>query len=388
MMILLLLDHLWQSSLFAGGAGLMTWVLHRNSAQVRFWLWFSASAKFLVPFAALSALGAFGAAAIMPPLPHPAVMAMQPWAQPFSAPTPMLLDEVFSPASTASHPNLTAALIVLWAIGFTAIAIRWLMRWSRVRKLLLEAAELKIQAPVRIKSSPSRLEPGLVGILQPVILLPQGIEQQLSASELNAVLAHEFCHWRRRDNLLAAMHMLVEVLFWFFPLVWWLGARLNVERERACDEDVLASGNDPQIYAQGILKVCRAYLQQPLDCVAGVSGADLKKRVERIVADRLCVPLGIAKKLMLAAASMAIVTLLSLGLFAVGGAIAQSQPSGPHPGTEAAVLEQIEGWEKHQPVTKNHGGEFDGIDPSAAAGHSGDDRRYGPLEIPNLQGKR
>ena len=48
--------------------------------------------------------------------------------------------------------------------------------------------------------------------------------------------------------------MLVEALFWFFPLVWWLGARLNTERERACDEAVLADGNDPQMYAAGILK--------------------------------------------------------------------------------------------------------------------------------------
>ena len=89
------------------------------------------------------------------------------------------------------------------------------------------------------------MKPGLVGIFRPVILLPQGIEQQLSPAELKAILAHELCHWRRRDNLLAAFHMLVEALFWFFPLVWWLGARLNAERERACDESVLAAGNDP-----------------------------------------------------------------------------------------------------------------------------------------------
>ena len=57
-MIALLLNHLWQSSLFLGAAGLMTLALRRNSAHVRFWLWFAASIKFLVPFAALTALGA------------------------------------------------------------------------------------------------------------------------------------------------------------------------------------------------------------------------------------------------------------------------------------------------------------------------------------------
>ena len=295
----LLLDHLWQSSIFAGGAGLVTLALHRNSAHVRFWLWFAASVKFLVPFAALTALSTYFLAAVVPPLSAPTVMEMQPWAQPFTAPTPVLATPGLSTVSTTAHLDLASVLIVLWAAGFIAIAIRWLARWSRVQMLLLEAVDLEIKAPLPVKLSTSRLEPGLVGILRPVILLPLGIEQLLSPIELSAVLAHELYHWRRRDNLLAVIHMLVEALYWFFPLVWWLGARLNAERERACDEGVLASGNDPQIYAEGILKVCRAYLQSPLACVAGVSGADLKKRLERIVAERLCIPLHGAKKLML-----------------------------------------------------------------------------------------
>jgi beta-lactamase regulating signal transducer with metallopeptidase domain len=40
--------------------------------------------------------------------------------------------------------------------------------------------------------------------------------------------------------------MLVEAVFWFYPLVWWLGARLVDERERACDEEVVALGKDPR----------------------------------------------------------------------------------------------------------------------------------------------
>jgi hypothetical protein len=145
--------------------------------------------------------------------------------------------------------------------------------------------------------------------------LPQGLEQQLSPAELKAVLAHELCHWRRHDNLLAALHMLVEALFWFFPLVWWLGARLNAERERACDESVLAEGNDPELYAEGILKVCRAYLQSPLACVAGVSGAGLKQRIDAIMQNGLSRRLDGMRKLLLGAfASASIITPLLLGL--------------------------------------------------------------------------
>ena len=58
--------------------------------------------------------------------------------------------------------------------------------------------------------------------------------------------------------------MLVEALFWFYPMVWLIGARLIVERERACDESVLARGHDREVYAGGILKVCKFCLQSPL----------------------------------------------------------------------------------------------------------------------------
>jgi beta-lactamase regulating signal transducer with metallopeptidase domain len=343
-MIALLLNHLWQSSLCVGGAGLIALALSRNGANVRFWLWFAASIKFLVPFAVLTALSAYFLAPVVPPMAVPTVRLIEPLveplARPFSAPAiapvtvglatepsiqPVPLARPAPPARSRSalpalsryQLDLESALLALWAAGFLMLAIRWLTRWSRVRALLREAVHVQIDAPVAVKFSPSRLEPGLVGILHPIILLPQGIEQQLTPEELQAVLAHELCHWRRRDNLLAAIHMLVEALFWFFPLVWWVGARLNAERERACDESVLADGNNPRTYAEGILKVCRAYLQSPLTCVAGVSGGGLKKRIITITENRLILQLNAARKFVLSVSAAAALALpLALGLLA------------------------------------------------------------------------
>jgi beta-lactamase regulating signal transducer with metallopeptidase domain len=104
-----------------------------------------------------------------------------------------------------------------------------------------------------VLSSASFFEPGVFGVFRPVLLLPDGIATELDAEELQAILAHELCHVRRRDNLATMMHMVVEAMFWFHPLVWWLGARLMEERERACDEEVLRSGSEPEAYAEGIL---------------------------------------------------------------------------------------------------------------------------------------
>ena len=74
-------------------------------------------------------------------------------------------------------------------------------------------------------SSPWTFEPGVVGIWRPVLLLPEGLADRLTSAQLNALIAHERYHIRSHDNLAAAVHMLVEALFWFHPLVWWIERR-------------------------------------------------------------------------------------------------------------------------------------------------------------------
>ena len=132
----------------------------------------------------------------------------------------------------------------------------------------------------------------MFGILRPVLLWPRDIDMRLDDAQVHAILAHELAHVRRRDNLTAAMHMFVEAVFWFHPLVWWIGARLVDERERACDEEVVRLGNDPHVYAESILKTCQFYVESPLTCVPGVTGSDLKKRIERIMSHRPGTSLG------------------------------------------------------------------------------------------------
>jgi beta-lactamase regulating signal transducer with metallopeptidase domain len=119
---------------------------------------------------------------------------------------------------------------------------------------------LDLAASIKVMSSSALLEPAVFGIFRPVLLLPEGITAHLTPTQLEAIFAHELCHIRRRDNLMTALHMVAEAVFWFYPLVWWLGARLIDERERACDEAVVQSGNEPRVYAEAILEVCKFYL--------------------------------------------------------------------------------------------------------------------------------
>jgi bla regulator protein BlaR1 len=94
-------------------------------------------------------------------------------------------------------------------------------------------------------------------------------------------------------------------VFWFHPLVWWIGKRMAVERERACDEEVLRLGTEPRVYAEAILHVCALCVRSPLVCVSGMTGADLKQRIEAIVARRGVAELSFARKAGLACAGLA-----------------------------------------------------------------------------------
>ena len=81
-------------------------------------------------------------------------------------------------------------------------------------------------------------------------------------------MAHEVCHVRRRDNLAAALHSVVESIFWFHPLVWWLGARLvqGMNAKGPADEEVLRLGSAPEVYAESILKTCAGSIWNPRAC--------------------------------------------------------------------------------------------------------------------------
>jgi uncharacterized protein (TIGR03435 family) len=226
-------------------------------------------------------------------------------------------------------------------------------RWRRVAAAVRSATPLRegreLEALKRIQwrhprlpglvSSRAKLEPGVFGIFHPVLWLPAGIGRRLDDPELEAILAHELCHIRRRDNLLSVIHMVVEAIFWFHPLVWWLGARLEEERERACDEEVVRMGGEPQIYAESILKVCEYYLASPVACAAGVTGGELKIRIEGIMTNRFTRQLSYGKKILLASAAILVISgPVVVGLLNPPPSRAQSQAGGATPGFEVASV--------------------------------------------------
>jgi len=303
-------NHLWQSTLFAAVAALLTLSLRNCHAGVRYWIWLAASLKFLLPFSLLVGLGSHLAWFRGLPLTN---IRLHFAIEVIAGVQPENVGPIFA--------RLLPALAGIWLCGFLAVFSLWYLRW---RKLITETRSarplrtgrevetlrriehiLGRQKRIEIRLSRASIEPGIFGIIRPVLIWPEGISMHLEDAQLEAILTHEIQHVRRHDNFAAAIHMVVEAIFWFHPLVWWLGTRLVEERERACDEHVLELGGSRQVYAEGILKVCEFCLASPLACMSAVAGGDLKKRMVHIMTERMLHKLDFGRKLLLSAAGLA-----------------------------------------------------------------------------------
>src|SRR5687767_4715711 len=297
-------SHIWQSTIVGAAAAVLALMFRNNSAQVRYWIWFAAAMKFLVPLSAISAV------ASRIPLPSP---------RPGAGEALETAAIVFRSSAPSLSEAESAFVIGIWLAGAFTVMLAWWWQWRR----LAAAARLSrpmtdgfvhdtlrrveraagVRKPTLIVTSSLSLEPGVLGIRKPLLMWPRHLTERLGPTHIEAIVTHEVCHIVRRDNLLASAHLVGSAVFWFHPLVWWIGARLVDERERACDERVLVLGQRPAIYAESILQTCRLCIASPLVNVAGVTGGHLKTRIFRIMRNTPADPLGARKKILLVLAA-------------------------------------------------------------------------------------
>jgi beta-lactamase regulating signal transducer with metallopeptidase domain len=230
-------DHLWQSTLFVAMAGILAVALRKNQARVRYWIWLTASVKFLIPFSLLIALGSHLA---KPRVSTPAQVvvysAVEDFSQPFAGQQMPVVYHSAPSADPVSLLHLLPAMVVaVWLVGIFVVLLRWVIGWVRISLMVRKGASvgqgsevdtlrrlessLGVHKPTKLVVSRNWMEPGIFGIFRPVLIWPEGISQHLDDRHVEAILAHEICHARRHDNLTAILHMLVEAVFWFHPLV-------------------------------------------------------------------------------------------------------------------------------------------------------------------------
>jgi murein DD-endopeptidase MepM/ murein hydrolase activator NlpD len=126
-----------------------------------------------------------------------------------------------------------------------------IVRWRRL---------LRVRRQVRVMASSAPVAPFTLGILRPIVCIPRSIINDVRLRE--SVIAHEMVHVARWDALWLVLQHCLQAAYFFHPLVWMAGTRLDAERERLCDATVVAVGRIPaRDYVRGLLNVLQLELQ-------------------------------------------------------------------------------------------------------------------------------
>lgn len=130
-----------------------------------------------------------------------------------------------------------------------------------------------------------------LGFWRPVILLPECLLRGLSDEEIDQVVMHEHAHLTRYDDWSRLFQCVVEAVLGLHPALWFIGTRIDLEREAACDDQVVARTGAPKSYADCLARVATILLarqgQQPAFVPAATrSSAMLRSRVTRLLDGR------------------------------------------------------------------------------------------------------
>lgn len=277
-------SQLVQVTLVAVAVGLVVRIACRRRPHLAYALWILVIIKSLTPPLWSSPTGVFswmqvrtiarntdvsaGEFAGMPAatLPLPGAAGAQPLA-PSDTPLAVTRDG-FSLTSISG----STAVVVIWLTGVAVLAAVVLVRRFQCIRLLRASAipvdesfrnrtdelakRIGLRRRVRVSLSTEQVGPAVFGVLRPTVVLPARLLAEKSWTALEPLLAHELVHLRRWDTLAGGLQAVAQILWWFHPLVWWSNREARRERERCCDQEVLARlGCRPTEYARGLLHV-------------------------------------------------------------------------------------------------------------------------------------
>jgi type II secretory pathway component GspD/PulD (secretin)/beta-lactamase regulating signal transducer with metallopeptidase domain len=211
------------------------------------------------------------------------------------APLPVFVQP--KPAMTNASWLLIVSVSVSMAL-FAWLLVRWWQITRQVRRaatserLSIIAAKAQkvvgMKFKVQVKLTTNSMSPAVCGLFRPAILIPQSLAENFSDEQLRAVLLHELIHLRRRDVWMNFVQALLQIAYWWHPLVWLANARIRRVREEAVDDAVmLALRDEAESYAPTLLEVAKLALNRPLASLGLVgimeSRHALRQRIERLV---------------------------------------------------------------------------------------------------------
>jgi hypothetical protein len=189
-------------------------------------------------------------------------------------------EEASSSASSASWWRTAGSfLLCVWGIG-VAVSLGMLGRgWvavcrlrrslhspgdSRIERLANRAAELLgLHRGPRVFESDIMPVPISLGLMRPVIILPEDIGWDLDDDQLESILLHETAHVVHRDHWVGLLARLTAVMLWWHPLVHRMNRRLADLREEICDNIVVRQRGNGRGYAHMLVELAARTTSRP-----------------------------------------------------------------------------------------------------------------------------
>ncbi|HUU16914.1 MAG TPA: M56 family metallopeptidase [Sedimentisphaerales bacterium] len=194
--------------------------------------------------------------------------------------TPTIEPAVAGPVNPPVVPlSWQGAVFLAWLTVVITMGLLLLQRAIFVRGLVAQAKEangfmtdtlescrerIGVKRKVGLKVSPNAASPAVCGLFRPVILVPQNLTSSLSKSQLRAVMLHELAHIRRGDLWVNLAQIVLQIIYFYNPLLWAANAIIRRIREQAVDEMVLvAMGEKAQQYPQTLVDVAKLAFKRP-----------------------------------------------------------------------------------------------------------------------------
>lgn len=241
-----------------------------------------------------------------------------------------------------------------WFAGVVFLSVRLVAAWLGVRRIRRSgaaapeslcarmnalAARLRVSRPVRLLTSIAADAPVVIGWFRPVVLFPASLLTQLSAAQLDAILAHELAHVRRGDYLVNLLQTVVETLLFYHPAVYWVSRRIRIEREHCCDDLAVGAMGDTACYARALARL--AEMTVPAPRLLPAAGGHLLARIRRLVGMREAHPTERGPVWAGGAILLAALLACSLALAAPEKTVLPERPEKQAPATAASYADML-----------------------------------------------
>ena len=255
-------------------------LLKRAPAAIKCAMWAAVALRLMFPFSLKSALSLIPSAVTVSEdiltSPTPSISSGIPAVN--STINPVLGSALAPDPASGTSPvkTLTAVLSLIWAAGVLTMLLYALISYLKLRASVRGGARTQ-KGVIESAGAPT---PFILGMLRPVICLPEGMRADVREN----VLAHERAHLARRDHLWKPLGFALLSVYWFNPLMWLAYVLLCRDIELACDERVIKDmgPSERADYSQALLD-CSSGRRMVAACPLAFGEVGVKQRVRKVL---------------------------------------------------------------------------------------------------------